>query len=102
MSSIATETIADPPPEIEATLARLSAYRNVRGVMILSRSITPHATSPTNPIDIAESSRSESSGILRRSGSVFEGDGGKKYAKAVEEIVTGVRKAVASCEEDVS
>ncbi|ORX39186.1 hypothetical protein BD324DRAFT_649276 [Kockovaella imperatae] len=89
------DQIIDAPPELEATLARLSAYRKVRGVMILSR-----GASTTQRADgQASAGEASQSGILRRTGSVFEGNGGEKYASAVEDIVLRVGKAVASCEE---
>ncbi|KAK4685906.1 dynein light chain roadblock-type, partial [Tremellales sp. Uapishka_1] len=66
-----------PPPEIEATLARLSAYRNVRGVMILSRT----------------------GGIIQSHGTVFEGESGKKYARALGGMVKSVQGAVGECDQ---
>lgn len=77
-------------PEIEATLARLSAYRNVRGVMVLTHS------RPT-----AHTSNIPDTAILQTTGTVFEGDGGKKYASAVESIVEGVINALKECDENV-
>ncbi|ODO01340.1 hypothetical protein I350_06159 [Cryptococcus amylolentus CBS 6273] len=80
-----------PPPEVEATLSRLSQYRNVRGVMVLARSHivgdTPH---PSRPGD---------AGIVQTTGTVFEGEGGAKYAGAVEMIVLSTGAAIAECEE---
>ncbi|BEI81365.1 hypothetical protein CcaverHIS002_0205250 [Cutaneotrichosporon cavernicola] len=66
------------PPEIESTLSRLSAYRSVRGVMILSR---------------------DPSGIVQSSGTVFEGDSGRRYAGAVESVVAATAAAVGNVEE---
>lgn len=86
-----TEPI-QPPPEIEATLSRLSAYRNVRGVMILSRS-TIGSTSAVP---------SGTGGIVQSTGSVFEGEGGKKYARVVEGLASSVSVAVGECDEGVS
>ena len=93
----------DTPPEIEATLARLSAYRKVRGVMILSRAPIASSSSSTRLSDAAAgpSDNLRVSGILRRSGTVFDGEGGEKYARAVEDIVLSIGKAVASCEPGV-
>lgn len=71
----------DTPPEIEQALARISSYRNVRGVMILLR---------------------EPLGIVKSSGAVFDGEAGRVYAKAVEGIVVTTARAVAECEEGVS
>lgn len=59
--------IAPAPPELEATLQMLSSHRTVLGILVLSR-----ATPPS---------------IIRHSGVVFEGEQGKKYAKAVGRIV---------------
>jgi len=58
---------APTPPELEATLQMLSSHRTVLGILVLSR-----ATPPS---------------IIRHSGVVFEGEQGKKYAKAVGRIV---------------
>lgn len=69
------------PPEIDQALARLASYRNVAGVMILVR---------------------EPLGIVKSSGAVFEGEAGKKYAKAVESIVAATSRGIAECEEGVS
>ena len=69
------------PPEIDQALSRLSSYRNVQGVMILVR----------DPL-----------AIIKASGAVFEGEAGKKYAKAVQAIVSATAKGIAECEEGVS
>ncbi|WVO23384.1 uncharacterized protein IAS62_004736 [Cryptococcus decagattii] len=76
-------------PEIGATLARLSAYRNVRGVRVLTHA---HPT--------ANTSNTPGTAILQTTGTVFEGDGGKKYASAVESIVEGVINALKECDEN--
>ena len=62
-----TTTHAPPPPELEQTLSLLLSKRSVLGVLLLSRSSPPS--------------------IIRHSGVVFEGEQGKKYAKAVGKIV---------------
>lgn len=80
MTSPAPDASPATPPEIDQALSRLSSYRNVRGVMILVR----------DPL-----------GIVKSSGQVFEGEGGKKYARAVEGIVGATVKAIAACEEGV-
>ncbi|KAG8752768.1 hypothetical protein FRC14_006729 [Serendipita sp. 396] len=54
-------------PELESTLQMLSSHRTVLGVMLLSRASPP--------------------AIIRHSGVVFEGEQGKKYAKAVGRMV---------------
>ena len=84
------DPVVSPPPEIEATLSRLSAYRNVRGVMILSRVRGSGENTGTE------------GGIVQSSGAVFDGESGKKYAKGVEGIVESVGSAVAACENGVS
>jgi dynein light chain roadblock-type len=71
------------PPEIEATLSRLSAYRNVRGVMILARG-------------------SSGAGIVQSTGAVFEGESGRRYAGALEGVVAATAGAVGSVDEGVS
>lgn len=73
-----------PPPEIEATLSRLSAYRNVRGVMILARA------------------GGTGSGIIQSTGSVFEGESGRKYAGSLEAVVAATAGAVSAVDEGVS
>lgn len=75
-----------PPPlasgteEVESTISRLSNYRNVHGVMILSRQ----------------------GGLIRTEGTAFEGQSGKLYAKTVKGIVEGVRSGIAEVDETVS
>lgn len=59
------------PPEIEQTLAMLSAHRSVLGYMVLSRGGTVS--------------------IIKHSGVVFEGEQGKKYAGLIERIVESVQ-----------
>ncbi|KAG8879987.1 hypothetical protein FRB97_001233 [Tulasnella sp. 331] len=54
--------------EVEITIERLSAHKNVRGVMICSRE---------GP-------------IIRHAGAVFDGESGKKYAAVVKRIVDSV------------
>lgn len=54
-------------PEIEQTLQQLSSHRTVLGVLLLSRASPP--------------------AIIRHSGVVFDGEQGRKYAKAVGRIV---------------
>jgi dynein light chain roadblock-type len=73
------------PPEIEATLSRLSAYRNVRGVMIISRS----------------TSAGVAAGVVQSTGSVFQGESGRKYAKVVENLAASVGAAVGEVDEGV-
>jgi dynein light chain roadblock-type len=83
-------TSAVVPPEIESTLSRLSAYRAVKGVMILSRS----------PVVSTESGGA--GGIVQCTGSIFEGEGGGRYARLVEGLVSGATKGVGECDEGVS
>lgn len=54
-------------PELEQTLQKLSSHRTVLGVLLLSRASPPS--------------------IIRHSGVVFDGEQGRKYAKAVGRIV---------------
>lgn len=90
-SSSSTSPSARVPPQIEATLSRLSAYRNVRGVMILSRrSATENASSGSG------------GAIIQSTGTVFDGESGRKYAKALEGVVANVAQAVGDCDEGVS
>lgn len=89
---------APPPPEIDVTFQRLSAYRNVRGVMVLARS----AWSTATPAAGAVSAASGTSGIVQSSGTVFEGESGRRYAGALEAVVNATAGAVAACDEGVS
>ena len=76
-ASQATSTSAPAPgyssaptaasPELEQTLQKLSSHRTVLGVLLLSRASPPS--------------------IIRHSGVVFDGEQGRKYAKAVGRIV---------------
>lgn len=77
------------PPEIEATLSRLSSYRSVRGVMILSRTAGAGAGGGLG-------------GIVQCTGSIFEEESGKKYATMVEGLVEAAAKGVAECDQGVS
>jgi len=77
------------PPEIESTLSRLSAYRAVKGVMILARTST-------------STDHGLGGGIVQCTGSIFEGEGGQRYAKLVEGLVGGATRGVGDCDEGVS
>ncbi|KIY53500.1 hypothetical protein FISHEDRAFT_63333 [Fistulina hepatica ATCC 64428] len=59
------------PPELEQVLSMLSSHRTVLGYLLLSRS---------HPIS-----------IIRRTGVIFDGDNGRKYAHAIGRIVESVR-----------
>ncbi|KDQ53660.1 hypothetical protein JAAARDRAFT_38974 [Jaapia argillacea MUCL 33604] len=58
-------------PELEQSLALLSAHRSVLGYMLLSRG---------HPVS-----------IIRHSGVIFEGEQGRKYAHAIGRIVQSVQ-----------
>ncbi|TYJ52356.1 hypothetical protein B9479_007050 [Cryptococcus floricola] len=90
-----------PPPEVESTLSRLAQYRNVRGVMVLARSHSHSHIVADTPHPHPHPSRpgSGDGGIVQTTGTVFEGEGGEKYAGAVERIVRSTGGAVAECEE---
>jgi hypothetical protein len=62
------------PAELERTLALLSAHRAVLGYLLLSRG-SPGA-------------------IIRRAGAVFDGEQGRRYARAVGRIVDAVREGL--------
>ena len=87
------------PPEIEATLSRLAAYRNVRGVMILSRSHPAAASSSASAGQAASTLVPD--GIVQSTGAVFEGESGKTYAAALHSVVEGVTRAVGECDPGV-
>jgi dynein light chain roadblock-type len=101
-------------PEIEQTLARLSAYRNVRGVMILSRrsrhapplahegSAPGHGPSQGAAAQEGVGTGQGVAGILSSTGSVFEGESGKRYAQAVEGIVSAAAIGLDDCDPGVS
>jgi dynein light chain roadblock-type len=65
---------APMPAELERTLALLSAHRAVLGYLLLSRG-SPGA-------------------IIRRAGAVFDGEQGRRYARAVGRIVDAVREGL--------
>lgn len=65
------------PPELEQTLALLSARRNVLGYLLISR--PAHA---------------EPASIIRQAGVIFEGEAGRRYARAVVRIVDAVREGL--------
>lgn len=97
-TSTATSTVdVVVPAEVENTLNRLSAYRHVRGVMILARSQASTPASSNNDPNIPATG-----GIIQFTGNVFEGDSGKKYAHALEGVVGTVAQAITDCEEGVS
>jgi dynein light chain roadblock-type len=88
------------PPEIESTLSRLSAYRSVKGVMILSRTPSPSAA-------IGQGSSSTGAGtglggIVQCTGSIFEEESGQRYATMVEALVAAAAKGVGECDQGVS
>jgi dynein light chain roadblock-type len=41
-------------------------------------------------------------GIVQCTGSIFEGEGGQRYAKLVEGLVSGATRGVGECDEGVS
>lgn len=81
-SDQSTSQIPSPPPEVEATLAKLTAHANVTGVLVLSR---PEAL------------------VIRSGGSYFEpsGPGASDRAVRLKNVVTLVRNAVLGLERDV-
>lgn len=68
------------PPELEQTLQMLSSNRTVLGVLLLSRASPP--------------------AIIRHSGVVFEGEQGRKYAKAVGRIVDACKQGLDEVDSD--
>ena len=62
------------PPELEQTLQMLSSHRTVLGYLLLSRS---------TPVR-----------IIRYSGVVFDGEQGRRYARAIGKIVEAVRSGL--------
>ncbi|KAH7881890.1 hypothetical protein F5I97DRAFT_1817995 [Phlebopus sp. FC_14] len=62
------------PPELEQTLAMLSAHRSVLGYLLLSRG--------------------DQVSIIRHSGVVFEGEQGRKYAGVIGKIVQSVQSGL--------
>jgi dynein light chain roadblock-type len=69
----------------------------VRGVMILAR-----ASAATSSSGSSGSLGSSGSGIVQSTGAVFEGEGGRRYAGALEAVVNATAGAVAACDEGVS
>jgi hypothetical protein len=62
------------PPELEQTLAMLASRRSVLGYLLLSRG---------QPVS-----------IIRHVGGAFEGEQGRRYARAVSRIVEAVREGL--------
>ena len=98
---------ASPSPEIEQTLSRLSAYRNVKGVMVLARRPASVASTVANggtvsSAPLGQSSTTTGPSIIQSSGSVFEGETGRNYARILEGVVGNVARGIADCDEGVS
>jgi hypothetical protein len=77
MSSAApapSSSAAPLPGELEHTLALLTGHRSVLGYLLLSRGA---------PIS-----------IIRHVGAVFDGEQGRRYAKAIGRIVDAVREGL--------
>lgn len=91
---------ASIPPEIESTLSRLSAYRSVKGVMVLSR--TPSPSSATGQGSSATGSGAGLGGIVQCTGSIFEEQSGQRYATMVEALVATAAKGVGESDQGVS
>lgn len=71
----ASTSVGSPAPlELEQTLSLLSSHRSVLGYLVLSRAA---------PVS-----------IIRHSGVVFEGEQGRKYARAVARIVEAVTEGL--------
>jgi hypothetical protein len=62
------------PAELEQMLAQLASRRSVLGYLVLSRG---------QPVR-----------IIRHVGGAFEGDAGKRYARAISRIVDAVREGL--------
>ena len=93
------------PPEIESTLSRLSAYRSVRGVMILSRAPPPTSSSTTGSSSAGAAGSTTAQGlggIVQCTGSIFEEESGQRYATMVEGLVAVAAKGVGERDQGVS
>jgi hypothetical protein len=65
------------PAELEQSLSLLSTRRNVLGYLLLSRGLN-----------------GDPSSIIRHVGVAFEGETGRKYARAIVKIVEAVREGL--------
>ena len=74
--------IPSPPPEVEATLSKLTSHANVTGVLVLSR---PEAL------------------VIRSGGAYFDpsGPGARDRAMRLKSVVEMVRNAVVGLERDI-
>ncbi|CAK5270443.1 unnamed protein product [Mycena citricolor] len=79
-----TSTSGGMTPELESTLSLLSSHRSVLGYILVSRG---------HPVS-----------IIRHSGSVFDGEQGRRYASAigriVESVSTGLEEVHGSADAD--
>lgn len=79
--TMSSQSNSDVPLEVQQTLTRLSAYKNVRGILITARA---------------------SGGIVQQSGTAFEGEKGKEYGRVVAGMVAAVSMGVGQLDEGVS
>lgn len=101
-TSVPPSTSVVVPPEIESTLSRLSAYRSVKGVMILSRAPAPSPSSTTGSAPGSGTTASGLGGIIQCTGAIFEDESGQRYATMVEGLVAAAAKGVGECDQGVS
>lgn len=87
------------PTEIDNTLSRLSSYKNVRGVLVLTRQGSILRQSGPAFENTANSS---TTGVGEEDGKEVREGKGKVYARAVRDMVEAVAKGVEDVEDGVS
>lgn len=99
------------PEDVTTTISRLSAYKNVHGVLILSRSgglIRAEGPAFEDGDDDADGEEEgDSGGVIGGAKEVREGTGvregqGSKYARVVAGIVDAVRSGLEEIDDSVS
>ena len=83
-STTTTATPSELSPELAQTLALLSTHRSVLGYILLAH--VHHGTGVS---------------IIRHSGVVFDGEGGRTYAGVIARIVDSVRQGMDEVGEEV-
>ncbi|KAK4335102.1 Robl_LC7 domain-containing protein [Rhodotorula toruloides] len=99
------------PPEVEATLARLTSYKDVQGVLILARpngiilrssgslfALPPSSAAVASPSPRAEGDE-EDEGEKEQSGPKTS-EVARKYARAATRMVEAVGNEVRDCDDD--
>ncbi|KAL8280439.1 hypothetical protein RQP46_007087 [Phenoliferia psychrophenolica] len=96
---------SDAPPEVEATIARLTAHKNVQGVLILAREtgIVIRSAGPLfalPPVPAAAPATDDTTGASNgTSAAITTSETARAYAKAARALVESVGVEVARLED---